>query len=340
MPFVSNEYAEQYASCKDKYNEFGQNLVQALKKFLEDENLSFLRVYYRIKEDSSFLEKIERKQYKNPFDEIEDICGIRIICYYKRDVDAISKILKREFEILENQDKGKLLKDDQFGYRSTHFIVKIKDEWTKAPNFRGHNNLKAEIQVRTVLMHSWAEIEHKLAYKNDEQIPTQFKRDFAGLSALLEIADKEFERLRQNISNYQSEIKKEFEKNHYEDIEMNLNSLETFLSKHFPNRESDDRDRVRLFNEFMQFNISLSDLFRSLRRVENYLPQVEEDYLLNTTPFSFFTGSLMTQEGLARFTMYLTNETYFFNKNLIKPIKDIIIKWKKTITQEEIKNRK
>ena len=56
-------------------------------------------------------------------------------------------------------------------------------EWLVSPNYRGLGDIKIEIQVRTILMHAWAEIEHKLAYKNKAQIPESVTRNLALISA-------------------------------------------------------------------------------------------------------------------------------------------------------------
>src|SRR5687768_13260254 len=99
----------QYHSSFHLYSRLGQNLVDALRTFLFESNIPILNVYYRIKEVDSFIEKVDRKQYSDPFNEIEDICGIRVICYYASDVDRINKIISKELEVLEDQNKSQLL---------------------------------------------------------------------------------------------------------------------------------------------------------------------------------------------------------------------------------------
>src|SRR5438309_774277 len=51
----------------------------------------------------------------------------------------------------------------------------------------------AEIQVRTILQHSWAEIEHDIQYKSVSVIPAEIRRRFMSLAGMLEIADREFQ---------------------------------------------------------------------------------------------------------------------------------------------------
>lgn len=46
------------------------------------------------------------------------------------------------------------------GYEAKHFIISIKDSSSR---YIGDNFV--EIQVASVLMHAWAEVEHDLIYK-------------------------------------------------------------------------------------------------------------------------------------------------------------------------------
>ena len=140
---------------------------------------------------------MREKKIREPFDEIEDICGVRVICYYTSDVDKVTQIIKNEFQILESQNKSDLLGVNEFAYRSQHFIVKTNSKWNAAPNYRDLGNLKAEIQVRTILMHTWAEIEHKLNYKNKAQYQNYSKGNYFGLVQNLR-------KLTNNLRNYES----------------------------------------------------------------------------------------------------------------------------------------
>ena len=114
-----------YQSNKTKYDTLGKNVVESVKIILKDANIKILSLNYRVKDTLSFLEKIERKSYDNPIEEIEDICGIRIICFYQKDVEKITELLTKEFAIHESQNKESKLDFDQFGYRSQHLIASI-----------------------------------------------------------------------------------------------------------------------------------------------------------------------------------------------------------------------
>lgn len=103
---------------------------------------------------STHFTKITRKNYSDPFNGIEDICAIRIICYYASNIAKIEQIIKDELNVLESEDKADPLGLKEFAYRSVHNIVTIKDNWAATPNYRGLENLKDEIETRTILMHA------------------------------------------------------------------------------------------------------------------------------------------------------------------------------------------
>ena len=306
MRIFNKRIKEKYIKVRNNYEKLRMNLEQALKILLEEEKISYLSVISRVKDVDSFYEKISRKNYDNPFEQIEDICGIRIICYYRSDIEKICEIINREFEVLESQDKEELLNHDQFGYRSHHFIIKVKEDWLKIPNYRDLKDLKAEIQVRTNLMHTWAEIEHKLEYKKDEDIPKEFKRRFSFLSAKLEEADEQFEALKNDINQYREdkiELLKQ-KSNEINNLDLNIESLQAFLDFNFPDRIKILEDINRLFNELKFYGVSISKLGEFYDKTKEILPSVEEDE--NNTDDEI----LWTQCGIVRLILSLCIDSY------------------------------
>jgi ppGpp synthetase/RelA/SpoT-type nucleotidyltranferase len=119
---MSEEEREQYRihfkELESKYLSIAGTLRDHLANFFVEANIAVFDVVYRIKKIESFLEKITRKNYKNPLEEIDDICGLRIIYYYNRDFQKIVNILSSEFEVKQSIPKEDELSIDRFGYRS------------------------------------------------------------------------------------------------------------------------------------------------------------------------------------------------------------------------------
>ena len=312
MEILEKEYAE---VC-GKYVRLAQNIKESLKILLKDAGIDILDVHERVKAFDSFQEKIQRKSYSNPFGQIEDICGLRVICYYPSDIEKIARVIHEEFDVREAIDKSNLLDPDQFGYRSRHFIITIKDKWLTVPNFRDLAGLKAEIQVRTILMHAWADIEHKLSYKKVNHIPPQFKRKFSQLSALFELADERFEDLRMEK---EALIRTLVSEEHRFDTSQHLNadSLQAFLDFYFSNRKRDHLV-TELLDTLQRYDITFADLVNGYEKVRDFLPELERDtireYFLKSGIYDAELdrdGKIWSQTGIVRTILDLTHDEYW-----------------------------
>ncbi|WP_234572819.1 GTP pyrophosphokinase [Rhodohalobacter sp. 614A] len=326
-----SKIVEKYNSVYGQYEKLGLNLSQVFELLLNENDIQFLSVYYRVKDIDSFIKKIEQKGYQDPFKEIEDICGVRIICYYQSDVELIKKILRKELNVLEDENKEENLEFDQFGYRSTHLILTTPDKWLETPNYRGLKNVKAEVQVRTVLMHAWAEIAHKLAYKSKSQIPKAFRRKLSRISAKLEESDEQFEEIKKQIESNKKELiisaeeSNEFNPN----VEFNLDSLQAFLDYAFPNRKKSIELTSGLFEEMEKKKISLKDLIFGYKKAGPFLRDVEKE-----TAWDKENGFYLVQVGAARMILDLTIDSYFLDrKDFLKT--EILTKYREKINKEK-----
>jgi ppGpp synthetase/RelA/SpoT-type nucleotidyltranferase len=228
------EWGQIYKGVRNKYEKFGGELDNLMRRLLEAEAIE-AQVTFRVKTVESFTEKIKRKKsegkdYNNPLEEITDIVGIRIITYYLGDVIKIGDLVKKEFQIdYENSlDKSELLESDRFGYLSVHYIISLSSPRKDTTEWKIFDNIQSEIQIRTILQHAWAEIDHKLRYKQDDALPKDLKRQLYRLIALFELADLEFENLRERTEAIKGRYLKDISDGMV-DLELNLFSLDEYF---------------------------------------------------------------------------------------------------------------
>lgn len=142
------------------------------KYFHEYEPIEYVTT--RLKSPESILGKLKRKNYEltyeNMLEKVNDIAGIRIVCNFKDDVYSIVEAIEnfQDIRILEKKDFMK--KPKSSGYMSYHMIVELPISFSKGVIY-----VKAEIQVRTLGMDFWANLEHKLKYKNSKITKKQSK---------------------------------------------------------------------------------------------------------------------------------------------------------------------
>jgi ppGpp synthetase/RelA/SpoT-type nucleotidyltranferase len=332
-----------YSELSDKYKTLAINLREALRKFLNDAGIDVLDVQYRVKEFESFYEKIERKSYSKPFEEMEDICGLRIICSYLSDLDKISELINSEFDVLESTDKSDLLEPDRFGYRSLHFVVSIKKEWLKAPNYRGLSDLKAEIQVRTILMHAWADVEHKLAYKKKDHVPPQLRRKLSQLSALFEVADQQLDSLREEKGKYIESIVISGKKPRIIQFDasqgLNIDNLQAVLDLYFPNRKRSTDGAAHLLDDLHTNDVTIEDIEDGYAKVKDILEESEMglEELVKQKGVLWGQEYRMSQVGIIRFILELTHDAYWSSREHDIPrfVAEHIRKWRAVLSKRQ-----
>lgn len=125
-------------------------------------------VYGRIKSLESIEEKCQRPHYNvdfNNIDEIKekilDIAGVRITCLYKDDLFIIKSYLERIPGIFIQEVKDYTKKPKDNGYQSLHLKTKIEISSIT----HGALKVPVEIQIRTLNMQEWAQVEHRARYK-------------------------------------------------------------------------------------------------------------------------------------------------------------------------------
>jgi len=199
---VKKEFAK-YQGAFNLYESYLARLRRLITELLEARHIQVHKIEGRCKEFSSLEEKLTHNQSKyNRLEDVTDLVGIRVITYFSKDVERVAGIISGELVIdhTNSVDKADSLNPDQFGYLSVHYIIELDSDRTARTEYRQFRDLKAEIQVRSLLQHAWAEIEHDLGYKNTAGLPVRLRRKMARIAGLLEIADEEFDIVKKDAS--------------------------------------------------------------------------------------------------------------------------------------------
>lgn len=201
------------ADALPKHNRLTDSVLAIVTNLLQYNNIEFLSVTGRTRTYKSIVEKIEKKNYKNPTSELTDISGIRIILFVESDIESVSNIISSSFNVdLKNStNKDRNLLANQVGYRSVHYVCDLGSDRAELPEFKGLGGLKFEFQIRTVLQHAWAELAHDRSYKFGTTLPDKLQRSLYLHAGLLEIADKGFSEIARGIDAYAAELNKRYE---------------------------------------------------------------------------------------------------------------------------------
>jgi GTP pyrophosphokinase len=219
---------------RPQYEQLCAEVAYILEKRLTEAEIEVSTVIYRAKTLKSFAEKITRKSYRDPFEEITDLAGVRIVYLYRSDFEKIEAIIKAEFSVIERVDKIADQGVDRFGYGAIHYLVRLGRKSSGA-RYDDLKDLLCEIQVRTVLQDAWAIIDHHLIYKRESDMPTIIRRKINSLAGVFETADYHFDAIRSERETYVSQVKnKVSNETEFLRQEINLDTVRAFLESRFP----------------------------------------------------------------------------------------------------------
>ncbi len=185
----------------------GEQFLSLVTSILDDAGINYLSVTGRTKTIASFAEKVRRTRdgvplYTDPLREITDTIGIRVITYVHSDVSAVADLLRDQVVVKDDRDMGReTAQEGRFGYASRHLLIGLDAAREGHPSYDQMRGFTAQVQIRTVLQHAWAEFEHDIRYKGTmpDEHARDFDRRFTLAAGLLELADREFSTIRDTL---------------------------------------------------------------------------------------------------------------------------------------------
>lgn len=197
------EFLTLWTKEKPMYKAWGEFVVSAIKQSIESKGhctSTFLKqpAKSRVKDDDSLIDKAfyrPDKEYKDPYNEIEDKVGGRFVVLLVDQINELTQIIEssiewtyKECRHFDNERKKDPL---LFTYQSVHYVLRASSDI----NFNGTTISKGtpcEIQLRTLLQHAYAELTHDAIYKAKRRVEPEVHRTVAKSMALIETTDDFF----------------------------------------------------------------------------------------------------------------------------------------------------
>ena len=218
----------------------------------------------RIKKKQSIEEKLQRKGKEptvmNAKDYLQDIAGVRVICYFVDDIYNLTELLKSQSDLIVIKERDYIGNPKPNGYRSYHVIINYPIN-----SIAGYKEIICEIQIRTLAMNFWATIEHSLQYKYKTNIPPYVKERLANAAQAIIALDGEMSSVRNEIMNAQNSSL--MQRNLVMDILQNIENLY---------QKSNRREVEKIQDEF--YRIYETKDLEQLRRFHSDLDNITEGY--------------------------------------------------------------
>ncbi len=180
---------ERFRTERDDYAAAAESIQTALSSAARAAGVR-AAVSVRAKDVASFAKKIIVKGYTDPWNQVTDKVGARIVVDEPGDCPRIFDALPQEtIQIIGPiVNKADTWKVNQLGYLGRHCQIQL-------PHVRDcHGSvIECELQVRTRAEDAWAVVEHRLKYKGAVTLDRNADRRILRLIALVELFDSEVE---------------------------------------------------------------------------------------------------------------------------------------------------
>ncbi len=229
LPFDFDSHAMkaevEYKKVRPHYKHLAEEVERIVKTSLRQ--IKVYEIQSRAKDISNFVKKACKTKkeneflpkYETPLKEISDMAGVRVIAYFPKTLKSIEKQIYGYLDVLERVDIGEeRFKQGELAYQSIHFLVKLPESRKGLPENDDISDLVCEIQIRTILQHAWAEMEHDIQYKSTKEIPDGIRRRFLALAGMIEIADREFQAIQDEDESQRQMLKASLEDELTQDI--------------------------------------------------------------------------------------------------------------------------
>ncbi len=181
---------QQYDKNKILFTRAIDSVKRDIEEYFNDIRAGFIHyIKTRVKTIESIIGKARDKAYTAPFQQMNDIARIRIVCHNESDKDQVIEFIKSRYRgSIEIEEKIK--RDD--GYKAYHIVV-----WAQVLLAGQTRKVKVEIQLRTVAEDLFGTLSHRDIYKLSTKLPESWCIKMKDLSDRLEVVDNLAEELKQ-----------------------------------------------------------------------------------------------------------------------------------------------
>jgi ppGpp synthetase/RelA/SpoT-type nucleotidyltranferase len=289
---IVREAVRSYAELQPTVQELARRLAARLTTVLDDAGINYLNVTWRGKSVASFAAKTSRVHddvavYPDPLQDITDQVGVRVVTYVTSDVAAVADLIRDQLQVVDDKDLGQeTASEGRFGYVSRHLQVVLDPAWVGDLEVGGVRVQSAQVQLRTVLQHAWAEFEHDIRYKGTipEALAPGLNRRFTLAAGLLELADREFQVIRDQLRTTMATATPEADAT---DPRIATDELAAFLTGHYP-----DAGWSRTDHYGWMSGLLLELGIPSLRELDGLLPAVDSAALTDRMGYKYPPGAV------------------------------------------------
>ena len=193
---------EQYDRNLPLLAELKNRQLALLTELIREQGLVIHSISGAIMERVAIIRRLEKADTApSELFEIDDLVTIGITVFFADEIDKVAKIIKDEFNVVKTHqlDQGPDLDPDRFGYVARHYQTELLENRLKLIEYSRFEGFQTRIHVFSVLQQAWAQIMERLDNPGRKSLPKERQREFIRTAGLLELADEQFNNIKDFI---------------------------------------------------------------------------------------------------------------------------------------------
>ena len=205
-PRTPEDWGDAFADLEPTYTAFVEGLASLLESLLDNQGYPYTRLRSWTVNVDSFVDRIYRcsregKPPDNPASEWGDVAGVTIVTPTKAHVEPICELVEHEFEVdynvsltcaaAEAANAASATSDDRgrMFYDFPRFVVTLSHTRRDLAEWRYFSDVRAQVEVQTILQSAWEEIDGQLAYFWDSSYSEDARAAISRTLSLVASAD-------------------------------------------------------------------------------------------------------------------------------------------------------
>ena len=264
---VIDSFDYQYNKEFDFYSAASQLAAQLIETQLINRGIRAI-VSFRAKNPSRLHDKLlkrmaeEDKTYDtigDIYEDIVDLSGVRVALYFNSELDEIDQIIHELFEVKKKKEFP--IAEDSIGYKAIHYRGCLKENVLTEQQKR-YSQANVEVQIASLLMHAWAEVEHDIIYKPLQgKVSKEEKEALNELNRIVLDGERALEKLQKAI------CKRKSFSNHYD--------LYAFLSQYIFETYQVEEDQIVFGNVKKLYNLLIQNKIDTYQKLKNRLKSLK-----------------------------------------------------------------
>lgn len=112
---IGQALREEFEKRQNSLEQLKKVVMQLSQNVLSTRKINDHSVQGRVKDFDSFQENIRRKELSDPFNDVRDLVGVRLVCRFRPEVEKAASAIRETFLILEEDNQMEGTSPDNFG---------------------------------------------------------------------------------------------------------------------------------------------------------------------------------------------------------------------------------